>query len=200
MLGQHTILGSGDLFTARDCLDMIAQTGVDGVTVARGAIGNPWIFQQARALAGGQPLPAPPTVRQQGEVIGEHYRLAEEIYGPRSGPLMRKLGIKYSALHPDSSQVRAAFVAVRHRADWQQVLDEWYQDDRPGQYPDPAMHRPGVLKTWQPARGAWVLSTRLVSLLQDGLAACRHVPGLETPRAPFRPGGTPDNSPRFIAG
>ena len=43
-----TILGSGDLFTAEDCLRMMAQTGVDGVSVARGAIGNPWIFAQAR--------------------------------------------------------------------------------------------------------------------------------------------------------
>jgi tRNA-dihydrouridine synthase len=30
---------------------MIEYTGVDGVTVARGAIGNPWVFAQARALA-----------------------------------------------------------------------------------------------------------------------------------------------------
>src|SRR5438270_721850 len=42
--GERTILGSGDLFTAADCLAMMARTGVDGVTVARGAIGNPWIF------------------------------------------------------------------------------------------------------------------------------------------------------------
>jgi tRNA-dihydrouridine synthase len=140
-VGQHTILGSGDLFTARDCLEMMNQTGVDGVTVARGAIGNPWIFGQARALAVGLPLPAPPTVRQQGDVIREHYRLAEELYGPRCGPLMRKFGIKYSALHPESLQVRSAFVAVRCRADWQRVLDDWYQEDRPGQYPDPELHR-----------------------------------------------------------
>src|SRR5262245_47923716 len=53
--GNRVVLGSGDLFTAQSCLDMIRFTGVDGVTVARGAIGNPWIFQQARALAAGLP-------------------------------------------------------------------------------------------------------------------------------------------------
>ena len=42
--GNRTVLGSGDLFTARDCLDLLSVTGVDGVAVARGAIGNPWIF------------------------------------------------------------------------------------------------------------------------------------------------------------
>ena len=52
-IGDRILLGSGDLFTAQDCLDMIDQTGVDGVTVARGAIGNPWIFNQARALGRG---------------------------------------------------------------------------------------------------------------------------------------------------
>ena len=79
--GPRTMLGSGDLFTAQDCLDMLGQTGVDGVSVARGAIGNPWIFEQARALAAGVVLP-PPSLHQQRDVIAEHYRLSEEIYGP----------------------------------------------------------------------------------------------------------------------
>ena len=61
---------------------MLHYTGVDGVTVARGAIGNPWIFAEARALAAGQPLPDPPTLFEQRDVIAEHYSLAEELYGP----------------------------------------------------------------------------------------------------------------------
>jgi nifR3 family TIM-barrel protein len=73
---NRAILGSGDLFTAHDCLEMMLQTGVDGVTVARGAIGNPWIFSQARALADGQPLPAPPSLFEQRDVMLEHFRLA----------------------------------------------------------------------------------------------------------------------------
>ena len=48
---------------------MLTQTGVDGVSVARGAIGNPWIFSQARALLEGHPLPPPPTVYEQREVL-----------------------------------------------------------------------------------------------------------------------------------
>jgi nifR3 family TIM-barrel protein len=133
--GDRIVLGSGDLFTAQDCLDMIAQTGVDGVTVARGAIGNPWIFAQARALAEGRPLPPPPGLHEQREVIREHYRLAERIYGPNAcGRQMRKFGIKYSRLHPQSQQVRNAFIGVHTNEQWPGVLDKFYADDLPGQY------------------------------------------------------------------
>jgi nifR3 family TIM-barrel protein len=135
--GERTVLGSGDLFTARDCLDMLRETGVDGVSVARGAIGNPWIFQQARALAEGVTLP-PPSLHQQRDVIAEHYRLSEQIYGPsRCCRVMRKFGIKYARLHPQSKEVRDAFVAVAAPADWRAVLDRWYAADLPGVDPPP---------------------------------------------------------------
>jgi nifR3 family TIM-barrel protein len=134
--GNRTVLGSGDLFTPQACLDMIAQTGVDGVTAARGAIGNPWIFAQARALAAGLPLPEPPSVFEQREVIAEHYRLADELYGPEvCGRHMRKFGIKYSQMHPQSREVRDAFVAVGQPGQWREVLDRWYSEDLPGRHP-----------------------------------------------------------------
>jgi nifR3 family TIM-barrel protein len=140
--GDRVILGSGDLFAAQDCLDMIAQTGIDGVTVARGAIGNPWIFAQARSLAAGQPLPAAPSLFEQREVIREHYRLAEQVYNAkRCGITMRKFGIKYSALHPQGEKVREGFSQVRCREDWEAVLDRWYAEDLPGCHPDPSIHR-----------------------------------------------------------
>jgi tRNA-dihydrouridine synthase len=134
--GDRVVLGSGDLFNAQACLDMMHYTGVDGVTVARGAIGNPWVFGQVRALAAGMRLPDPPTLFEQREVIREHYRLAEELYGEeRCLPDMRKFAIKYSQLHPQHLEVRAEFCSVREAGGWKDVLAKWYSNDGPGVHP-----------------------------------------------------------------
>lgn len=134
--GSRTVLGSGDLFTPDDCLRMMRETGVDGVTVARGAIGNPWIFSRTRALARTGRLPPPPTVHQQRDVIRDHFDMAESIYGPRHAPQrMRKFGIKYAKLHPRHASVRDAMVKIRSRADFERVLHRWYAEDRPGVEP-----------------------------------------------------------------
>lgn len=140
-VGDRVILGSGDLFTAKDCLDMMAQTGVNGVTVARGAIGNPWIFREARALAQGAEIPPPPTVHEQREVIMEHRRLAESVYGPRWKVSMRRMGLKYAPSHPEFESVRAAFTQVKTESDWHAVLERWYETERPGRYPGPDVHK-----------------------------------------------------------
>jgi tRNA-dihydrouridine synthase B len=140
-VGDRVILGSGDLFTAADCLRMIHETGIDGVTVARGAIGNPWIFSQACALFEGKPLPAPPTLWAQRLVMEQHYDLAESLYGEaRACISMRKFGIKYTALHPLHDTVRQSFVRIKSREEWMNVLDKWYAEDLPGCYPDPKIH------------------------------------------------------------
>ena len=105
---------------------MLAQTGVDGVSIARGAIGNPWIFAQVRALAAGQPV-VPPSLQEQRAIIAEHYRLAEGLYGAKHAPSrMRKFGIKYARLHPQAERVRDAFVAVGSSAEFYAVLERWY--------------------------------------------------------------------------
>lgn len=128
--GSFCVLGSGDLFDAESCVRMMRETGVDGVTVARGAIGNPWIFAQARALLEGKPLPLFPTVPEQGRVIAEHYRLAGELYDEgRCERQMRKFGIQYARLHPEAEAVKAAFIGVTRPGQWRDVLREWYNAD-----------------------------------------------------------------------
>lgn len=129
--GERVVLGSGDLFTAADVLRMLSETGVDGVTLARGCIGNPWIFREVRALLVGEELPPPPSVAEQGAVIRRHFEYAAGIYGEKpAARIMRKFGIKYAELHPLNLAVRDAFVACQTSAQWRTVLDEWYSPQR----------------------------------------------------------------------
>ena len=121
------LLGSGDLFSAEDCRRMVQETGVDGVTVARGCIGYPWIFSECRALWNGDPLPDPPTVPEQGATIREHFEECVRLYGgPQAVRRMRKFGIRYSEIHPAHTDVRAALIAASSVEAFMEVLDRWY--------------------------------------------------------------------------
>lgn len=51
------VIGSGDIYTVQDALHMINKIGADGVMIARGALGNPWIFTQTKAALEGHPIP-----------------------------------------------------------------------------------------------------------------------------------------------
>jgi len=137
-VGNTTILGSGDLFTAEDCMRMMEETGVDGVTIARGCIGNPWIFEDCRALWNGEELPPPPSIAQQREAIEGHWRDSVSVYGQeQAGKIMRKFGIKYAEHHPLYPQVKQAFIDVKTTAEFEDALDRWY---------DPAADWPEVVR------------------------------------------------------
>ena len=124
--GDRIILGSGDLFDAAACLAMLRATGVDGVSIARGAIGNPWIFQQVQALARGETPPVP-DLAEQARVLRMHCELAVEAEGESAAAgTMRMFGIKFARLHPDPEAVRNAFSRTRSLVDWHGVLETWY--------------------------------------------------------------------------
>jgi len=120
-----TIIGSGDVLTPPDALRMIDETGVDAAAVARGVLGNPWFFQQARALAAGE-QPMAPDLTEQRRVMTIHFAEAQKLYGTKASSIMRKFGIKYARLHPHPKRLRVAFVSVKTPEDWFAVLDEFY--------------------------------------------------------------------------
>jgi nifR3 family TIM-barrel protein len=124
--GARTILGSGDLFDAQACIDMLRRTGVDGVSVARGAIGNPWIFQQVQAIANGQPA-LNPALNEQRRVLLMHCELCVEATDEAAASsTMRSFGIKFARLHSDRDAVRNAFGRSRNLTEWREVVDRWY--------------------------------------------------------------------------
>jgi tRNA-dihydrouridine synthase B len=128
-VGSFPILGSGDLFSPFDVLSMRAQTGVDGVTIARGCIGNPFVFAQAAALLAGAPAlrPMMPQVRA---ALARHWQLAVPFYGDerRALPHARMHVIKYGQYHPEPVWARERLVTMRGPEHWQGLVDEVFAD------------------------------------------------------------------------
>ncbi|MBI4612970.1 MAG: tRNA-dihydrouridine synthase family protein [Planctomycetes bacterium] len=140
-----SLLGSGDVREASDAVAMLRRTGVAGVSVARGAIGNPWIFYQARALLAGDETGARelPSLAKQREAIEEHFELALRVHGERRAALrMRKIGLAYARFHPCPEEVSRAFREISSSADWQAVLDSHYCIERQAKRPSTFGKRP----------------------------------------------------------
>ncbi len=132
-VGHRTVIGSGDLVDAVACVRMLQSTGVDGVSVARGAIGNPWIFSQVRQLLDGRSQPDFPDLAQQKQTLMEHMDLTRTVYTPTDAlRKMRKFGIQYALLHPQHDLVKARFIVSRTLDAWYQVLEQCYTGEFPG--------------------------------------------------------------------
>ncbi|MCI0182588.1 putative tRNA-dihydrouridine synthase [Acidibacillus sp. S0AB] len=101
------VIGNGDVLTPEDAVQMIIQTGCDGVMIGRGALGNPWIFKEvAHYLDTGERLPAI-SVRERIEIAIEHLYLLVADKGEYTGVReMRKHAGWYVKGIPNSAQLR----------------------------------------------------------------------------------------------
>ena len=71
------VIGNGDIFTAEDAVKRMAQSGVDGLMIGRGALGNPWLFRQISQKMAGQPV-SMPTLADRMHMIRIHYGMMLE--------------------------------------------------------------------------------------------------------------------------
>ena len=125
------IFGSGDIWQAGDIFAMLELTGVNAVAVARGCIGNPWIFRQARQMMQGDP-PTAPTLAEQRRVLLDHFALAVRLHGEKSASrMMRKFGIKFAAHHPEGDAVKVEFIKCKSVAEWKAVIEKHYGGRNP---------------------------------------------------------------------
>lgn len=128
---DRVFFGSGDIWNVHDIFRMIGYAGVNAVSVARGCIGNPWIFRQAREMMAGR-VPSPPTIAEQRAVLDEHFALMLAVnhrmrHGEEtSSRNIRKFGIRFAEHHPRNEEVRKRIIAVESHAHWKSVLDEFY--------------------------------------------------------------------------
>ncbi|MDY6912605.1 MAG: tRNA-dihydrouridine synthase [Chloroflexota bacterium] len=72
------IIGNGGIASAQQASEMIAQTGVDGVMIGKGAIGNPWVFEEIYR-SWNDKLCSPPSNEERSKVIARHLRGLHEL-------------------------------------------------------------------------------------------------------------------------
>jgi tRNA-dihydrouridine synthase B len=126
LIPKTILIGSGDLMNAGAIFEKIASGVVDGVAVARGAIGNPWIFNEVRALLEGRPMPQPPTLVEQGELILRHFKMVDELFGGSRVTLFHKYNVRYVKRHPTPKKARVALLESRDHEEFRLVVKQLY--------------------------------------------------------------------------
>lgn len=118
------VLGNGDIFSAADALKMLNETHCDGVMVARGAQGNPWIFAEIAAALEGRAY-LPPTPEERIAVALEHAELLVKEKGEKLGVAeARKHLAWYTHGMRGSAAVRARLMRVETLAEIPPLLEE----------------------------------------------------------------------------
>ena len=120
------VIGNGDIKSGEDAVNMMKQTGCDGIMIGRGAEGNPWIFKQIlHYMQTGETL-ARPTQHEVKEMMLRHARMQVEYKGGAIGIReMRKHVAWYTAGFPHSAKLRAAINQVESLQALEQMLNEW---------------------------------------------------------------------------
>jgi len=108
------VLGNGDIKTAADAVRMYRETQCTGIMIARGSFGQPWVFNQVRAMLDGTPVPPDPTVEERFDVALTHARMAQSYeHDPRGAAIeFRKHLGWYAKGLPGSAELRKKLHAV----------------------------------------------------------------------------------------
>ena len=72
------VVGNGDIYTADDAIRMLEETGCDGIMIARGALGNPWIFEEITARLEGKGYTMPSKEERLNEALGQIEQMIKE--------------------------------------------------------------------------------------------------------------------------
>ena len=119
------VFGNGDVFSAQDAGRMLAHTACDGLLIGRGAMGNPWIFAQAKALFGGEEIHLP-SVQKRVETVIRHARMMAAWKGEGIAIReMRKHVGWYAGGLPGASRLRHRANAVQTMAELEACLADW---------------------------------------------------------------------------
>ena len=107
------VIGNGDVKQASDVPLMLEETGCAGVMIGRGAMGNPWIFNEALALLQGRVL-SRPEVKVRLDMAARHAEMLLEHFGlPKAVYMLRGVFMWYTRGLPNSAAFRGRINQVR---------------------------------------------------------------------------------------
>lgn len=119
------VIGNGDIFEPEDAVRMMEATGCDGVMIARGAKGNPWIFGRTRVLMETGVTPPRPSVEEIRAMILRHGRMLSEYKGEKAGIReMRSHMAWYTSGLPNSASLRNDMNQAETYEDMEKLLKE----------------------------------------------------------------------------
>ncbi len=123
-LKRIPLIGNGDLDSPAKVIEAFRRYGVDGVMIARAALGRPWLFRQIQAALSGEPVPPDPTIDEQVRMMLHHYELVCQRFGERNGTLlMKKYACNYATGKPGASSFRARVSKVASRQEFLHVVE-----------------------------------------------------------------------------
>jgi nifR3 family TIM-barrel protein len=120
------MFGSGDLFSPQDCRTMLEKTSCDGVMIARGSLGNPFIFEQTEALLKADGKPAAVDARRRLFAALEHLRLLSGTVGEAKACRdMRKHFIAYTKGMESGAVIRQSVVNAGTIAEYEEIVESY---------------------------------------------------------------------------
>lgn len=127
---QIPVIGNGDIRSGDDARRMKDETGCQGIMIARGSHGDPWIFAQARAALRGEPIPPDPDVDERFEICLEHARnaIAFEANPERAMIDFRKHLGWYTKGLPDGRRLRTELFQSTSLEDVERLLEGYRQE------------------------------------------------------------------------
>ncbi len=124
------VIGNGDIRCGEDAIVMIEATGCDGVMLARGALGNPWIYREVQAALAGTGAPAAPSIAERAAVLGEHFSYLRELYGDRHACLrVRRVVSWYVVGVVGGSDLRVRAFKVEDPAEVESIIADFEKSE-----------------------------------------------------------------------
>lgn len=117
------VIGNGNIFSAGDAQQMFAQTGCDMVMIARGALGNPWIFKEIQE---GRPQSDAADMTTVKRTLLRHAEYMFDFYGEKKAiTLLRKIGCWYFKGFGNKSHYKDRMSRIKTRDEFYTVVEEY---------------------------------------------------------------------------